>query len=300
MPLITKRSVIAFKVETTAGTAETLTATEAAFNAYESDAVPSVAMGLREGQSALSPLVAIAGQRIGTISFQTDLYTAPAWESMLGACGLQETADVWTPSTVSTDWKTATIAKYKDGKVYRIKGAMGTATMQLRAGLVTRILWVFTGAIDVWGTDATILAPTYPLTAASAPRWASSTLTWGGIAGAVSSIDIALNNQVAMLEDPTTAAGVYRGWIGSRAIGGTADPEEALAATRDDFGNWLTPTEIALAIAYGSMSISVPKLQWTNLPTGDRNGAAILNATWQANRSAVGGDDEISIDLTTA
>lgn len=300
MPLLRKRSVIAYKVEGTPGTAESLTAAEGAFNAYNVQVTPSITMNLREGQSALSPLLAIAGPRSATIAYEVDLYTAPAWESMLGACGLYEaSADIWTPSTVTSNWKWATVGWYMDGRFYSIKGAMGTATFQFRAGSVSRVRFEFTGPVSAWGTDVAIIAPTSPLTAASAPRWASSTLTWGGIAGAVSTLDIALNNQVTLLEDPTNATGFSRAWIASRAIGGTCDPEEALAATRDDMGNWLGATEIALSIAYGTMSFSVPKLQWTNLPTGERNGVSVLNATWQANRSAAAGDDELSIDLST-
>jgi hypothetical protein len=302
MPLLPKRSCIAFKIETTAGTAETLTAAEAAFNAYEHSAVPNVPMGLRQGQLAYSGLLAIPGTRSATISFQTDLYTAPGWESMLGACGLVEgSADIWTVSSVTTNLKTATIARYKDGKVYRIKGAMGTFSMQFRPGQVTRVLWTFTGVIDAWGTDATLLDPTLPLTAASAPRFASATTTVGGNALYFGALDINLNNTITLLEDGGTgAAGFYRAWISDRLVGGSIDPEEALAATRNDHGFWLTPTEQALSLAYASMSISIPKLQYLTMPDGDRNGAAVLNATWQANRSGTAGDDELVIDLSTA
>lgn len=301
MPLHPKRACIAFKIETTAGTAETLTAAEAAFNAYEHSAVPNVPMGTRQGQLTFAGLLAIPGTRSATISFQTDLYTAPGWESMLGACGLVEgTADVWTVSSTTTNFKTATVARYMDGKVYRIKGAMGTFTLQFRPGQVTRVLWTFTGVIDTWGSDDTLLAPTLPLTAASAPRFASATTTVGGVALYFGALDVNLGNTITLLEDGGTgAAGFYRAWIQERLVNGTIDHEEALAATRDDFSFWLTPTEKALSLAYGSMSVSIPKLQYTNLPQGERNGAAILNATWQANRSASAGDDELVIDLST-
>lgn len=307
MPLLTKRSVIAVAVESTAGTAETLDATDAAFNAYNATATPGISLGTREGQSAMSMLLGIPGAYIGTITYETDLYTAPGWEPHLACAGLVEgagsAADIWTVTTVSSNWKTATVAQYKDGKVYELMGAMCNIELIFVAGQVTKVRWTWTGAINHagsrWGRDATILAPTYPLTAASAPRWASaSALTIGGAAFKVANLTYNLNNQVTMLEDPTTAAGVYRAWIGSRAVGGTMDPEEELHATRADFTNWLTPTEVALVNTYASMSISVPKLQWVSLPTGDRNGAAILNATWQANRSAAAGDDEFVIDLS--
>jgi len=306
MPLLTKRSVIAVAIEGTAGTGETLDATDAAFNAYNAASVPNVPMGEREGQSAMSPLAAIAGGYLATISYETDLYTAPGWEAHLQCAGLVEgagtSADIWTVSTVSSNWKTATVAQYKDGQVYEIIGAMCNVELVLTAGQVAKLRWTWTGAANVagarWGKAATILAPTYPLTAASAPRWSASTLTLGGAAILVSSITINLNNQITMLEDPTKAAGFGRAWIGSRKVGGTMDPEEALSGTRDDFGIWFASTQQALSIAYGSMSISIPKLQFMNLPTGDRSGASILNATWQANRSAVGGDDEFVLDLS--
>lgn len=300
MTMRRSRSVMAVKIEGTAGTAESLTNAEGAFNAYDAEATPNISMSLREGQGTPSPLLAIPGLRMGQIRYETDFYTAPAWEAHLAAAGLKEgSADVWAPSSVAADQKTATVGRYLDGKVYRLKGAMADILIMLRAGVPTRMRWLWTGPIDVWGTDAALLTPTYPLTAASTPRWAASTLTLGGVAIKVSAIDIGLNNQIAPLEDATVAAGAYRGWIASRAIGGTMDPEEELAATRDDHGNWLTPTELALSIAYATTSISIPKLQFINLPQGERSGASVLNATFQANRNAVAGDDEISFDLST-
>jgi len=301
MPLHPKRSCIAFKIEGTPGTAETLTAAEAAFNAYEHSAVANVPMGIREGQLAFSGLLAIPGTRSATMSFQTDLYTAPAWESMLGACGMtQGSPDIWTANSASANMSTATIARYMDGKVYRMKGAMGTFSLQFRPGQVTRVLWTFTGVIDSWGSDATLLAPTLPLTAASAPRYASSTTTVGAVTLFFGALDINKNNTVTLLEDGgTTANGLYRAWLQDGIVGGSIDHEEALASARDDFSFWLTPTEKALSIAYASMSVSIPNLQYLNLPQGVRNGASVLNATWQANRAASAGDDELVIDLST-
>lgn len=304
MPLHSKQTVVAVAIETTAGTGETLDAGDGAFNAYNAEAVPNITMSEREGQNALSPLLAVPGGYLGTISYNVDLYTQAAWADTHFPCaGLVEgsgsSADIWTITSVTTNYKTATVAVYKNGKVYELIGAMCNIEFPFTSGQICQPRVTWTGIINHagtrWGKDATILTPTFVLTAP--PRWSSATLTLGGAAILPSNLTINLNNQITVLEDPTKAAGFGRAWIASRKVGGTMDPEEALAATRDDFGNWLTPTQLALVNTFGSMSFSVPKLQLMNLPTGDRSGAAIVNATWQANRSAAAGDDELVIDL---
>ena len=147
-------------------------------------------------------------------------------------------------------------------------------------------------------TDATILSPTFPTATSAAPRWAgASALTLGSQTLLVSQMDIAVTNEVSLLEDPTDTSGFLRAWIGSRSVGGMMDPQEELVASWDAHGKGLASTQEALTNTYGSMSISLPKVQMSVPGPGERSGVSALQVEFMAARSAAAGDDEISIDL---
>ncbi len=298
MPLVHKMSVLAAAIEAEVGTAETLDATDAAFNVFNAELSPNVDVPDREGQTTLSRLVGVAGALGGRCTFEVELYQSAAWAPiLLPACGMKATSSTWTPSSTTSDWKTLTIGRYVNGKLRRLTGAMGTATLNFQVGLPVRVAFEFTG-IYAGASSATILTPTYPLTLP--PRWAGSTLTVGAYGPKLSTLSVGLNNTVTLLEDATKSFGYHRAMITDRAVGGQMNPEDELVATYDADTAWLASTQAALSIAFGSMSLSVPKLQWTNAQPLDRGGVAALTLDWRAARSAAAGDDELSLNLSTA
>ena len=87
MPLLKKIQTIAAKVEATIGTAETLTASEGVFNAYDIDIQGDIQVEEREGQAGFDMLPGVAGTRKGTMTFKTDIEwdgsaTVPVWSSV--------------------------------------------------------------------------------------------------------------------------------------------------------------------------------------------------------------------------
>lgn len=298
MPLIAKKSVLAAKIETTAGTAIAVTASDAAFNAYNVSVLPEIGVDVREGQSAMSKLVGIPTGHRGTCSFEVDLADSAAWaDILLPACGLLETTSTWAPSTVSTNFKTLTVARYLDGRKYFLAGVMLNAEIRFVTGQPVRVL--FTG-VGVWQApiDATILAPTYPLGAAIAPAFKGSTMTIGAYVPRILNFTFNLNNEVTLLEDATAAGGYLRAWIADRAVGGTIDPEADLVATYDTDGIQLAATEQAFSLAYATtVTLAMPKMQFVGVPLGERGGAVTNEIEWRANRSAAAGDDEFSLEI---
>ena len=98
MTMLKRKRVFAAKIEATPGTAESLTNTEGAFNAYNVMAQATIAMEEREGQGGFNYLSAVPGAYGGTLSFRTDLgwdgtSTEPTWASvLLPACGWVDTS----------------------------------------------------------------------------------------------------------------------------------------------------------------------------------------------------------------
>ncbi|QNN23529.1 hypothetical protein HED60_15010 [Planctomycetales bacterium ZRK34] len=300
MPLNRRRSIVAAKIESAVGTPETLAAADAAWNAYNAEMTPDITTNKREGQGSFSQLVAVPAGRMARMTFETDLYVSAAWAStLLPACGFTGTSGgVWTPSSDSSDWSTITLGRWIEGKLFTMAGCMGTFSLVYNSGQATRVRWEFMG---VWQgpSDTAMIAPSYPLGASAAPRFAGATLTYGGSAvWKLSTMTVAINNEVVVQEDPVAAAAYYRGWITGRNAEVTLDPEEVLVASHDAHGIWVAQTEAALVATYAStLSLQVPKLQYINVQPGNRKEVSVHQLTCQCNRNVAAGDDELSLTI---
>ncbi len=304
--LLRRISSLGAKVESTKGTAETITATEAVFNVYNVNIIPDITINRREGQTSLSQLAAIPGGRMGRITFETDLVGKgssgrPDWASVfLSGCGFVDSTGTFSPTSNYSTQTSVTFAHYINGKRFLISGAMGNFTINLASGNHGTVAFDFLGC---WGgvTDATILDPTEPTTLP--PRFASGTLTRGGVALLTSNVTISSGNTLELRPDAATASGYAACAITARNATVTMDPEDDLVATRDDYGSLLAGTEAALSIVVGAsanntMTIAAPKLQFTGITPGDRNGILVNQATYQCNRSASTGNDDLTIAFT--
>lgn len=310
MTLVTRKRVLAAKVETTIGTAISISATDAAFNVNDLKMDPVITFDEREGQAGFSHRTGTLGARMGRCTFWTDLVggaTIPAlWATFMPACGFVDTADVFAPvsapPTASGGVKTLTMGCYIDGIKKALRGAMGNCRIEFTAGQPARMFWDFMG---IWETvaDVPILAPDYP--DYSPLRFASSALAIDS-AGTpytprVSKLTLDFGNQVQMLEDSTDVSGYRHAIIVGRRVNGTMDPEAELVATRDWYGLWLSLTEKSLSWTLGTtgnqVQFALPKVQHRNIQESDRNKVYAEQIEWQANRSADAGDDELTLTV---
>lgn len=305
MTLLKRKRVLAAKVETAIGTAESLTASEGAFNAYNLMIQPQITNEQREGQGAFNHLASVPGARRGVATFRTDLgwdgtTTLPTWATvLLPACGFVESSQVFTPRSEApgSNVKTLTIGDYVDGVFKSIAGAVGDFQLVMPSGRMAYIDWTFTG---VWQapTDVALIAPTYPT--ASPIRFADATMTYNSVAQKVESTTLAAGNEVILREDPSTAAGFISGLITNRAPRVTANPEAVLVATQDRFGAWIAATESALAFTLkgpsdSTITISCPKAQINNDQEGDRGRMVTDEIEWTCNKNGTTNDEEVSI-----
>jgi len=296
-PLLTRRRIIAAKAEGTPGTAETLTASEAEFNAFDVKINPNIEMVERPGQSALSPLPSVIAGKGGQVTFKTDLTANGNLDVFLLACAMAADGTVYTPASEST--ATITIGIYEDGLFKRLRGCMGTFVITLESGKPGSVEFTFTGIWDA-PTDVELIAPDYPTYIP--PRFAGSTLTIGSWTPKVATLTIDRGNEVILREDETDSSGYIAAHVTAWKIVGSLDPEAALVATNDPHGDWIASTEAALVVVVGAsgtdiIEIDAPKLQFANVQEGDRNGIQTDELEFQLNRSADAGDDELSITL---
>ncbi|MBX3435549.1 MAG: hypothetical protein KF847_19705 [Pirellulales bacterium] len=305
--LLRRRRLIAAKIETVPGVAESLAGADAAFNAANVIAQPNVEFNDREGQAGFSSLSGVMGARSGQVTFDIELATDgsggnPGWATtFLPACGVVNPASTtWSPRSMgpggSGQPKTITIATYIDGVRKLLRGCMGNAVFDFTDGKPAKVSFTFTGIWDS-PTDVALLAPTYP--AVRPIRMMGATITADATAlPPVQQFTLDLGNEVQMREDAANPSGYAHAVIVARNVRGSVNPEEKLVATRDIYGDWLAMTERSLLFQVGNTNnqivVAVPKWQARNVQESERNGLVVADIEWQANRSASAGDDEIT------
>lgn len=293
MPLLRRKAVFAAKVETTPGTAESLTAAEGVFNARDFIIQPSIAMTRREGQGGFNYLPSIPEGMMGTCTIVHDLtYNGtdiPTWASvLLPACGWVDSAGTFSPKTEApgSNVKTLTIGHYKDGKRAMLSGAMGTFTITCPTGKVAYITFTFTGKYSSNETDTALIAPTYPT--ATPLRFAAGALTWNSVALCTSNVTVDAGNSVIMREcvNASDRSGYVTALVTNRAPVITADPESVLVTSQDRDAKWLTWTPEAFSMQIGaagsSITIAAPEAQLENKQQGNRSDLMTDDLTWLA------------------
>lgn len=301
-PLPTRRRILGFKVETTVGTAEVPTATDAVTNCYNVELQSDAEVEERDGQGSFSPLPAVPGPSKGTLKFKTDIIggaSLPPWmATLMAGCAWGATSLVIKPETNMPGVgkvKSLTFYSWQAGMLKTLYGAMGDAILNFPAGKKAFIEWTFQGIYDVL-PDAALPTPTFVTTAPL--KMESSGIAIGSFTPRISLLQIMLGNDVQMREDGTTG-GYLNAYVAKRRMTVKIDPESSLVANNDVWSQFRTRAEQALSFALGTtgnaIAVSIPKLQFTKLPEGDRNGLQVDQIEAQCNRSASAGDDECTI-----
>jgi hypothetical protein len=310
MTLLKRKRVLAAKIETTVGTAISLTGSDASFNAYDIMIQPEIEVEEREGQGGFGMLSSVVGGYKGKATFKIDAgwdgtSTEPAWaDTFLSGCGLVKTGQVFTPRSEApgSNVKTLTIGAYCDGVFKSICGAAGTFKLVCPTGRMAYFEFEFQG-IWVPPTDVAILSPTYPT--ALPLRYATSTTTFISTALCVENLTLDCGNEITMRECASTVSGYHSAIITSRNPKVTGNPEAKLIATRDPNGQFLAMTEGALTWGLDGpttavLTIAAPKAQLISVQEADRNNLVTDDLEWQLNRNGSTADEEFSMTFTAA
>ncbi len=303
-PMLSRRRIVSAVVESTPGTAVTLTAAGAAMNCYDATCQPEIEFDEREAQSSFSPLPSTVGGYGGSLTFKTDLIgnsTLPLWAStLLPACGLVATSSVFGPVTNPPGVggvTTVTIGLFEDGILKSLRGAMGNMKIDFEAGKSTKAEFEFKG---VWVPPvvASLVTPTYPT--ARPIRFASAGLALGSFTPQLQKLSINLGNEIQLREDANDPSGYASAIIAGRRITGSMDPQSVLPSSFDTYGTWLAMTTGALGWSMGAtgngMAFAMPYCQLVKVQEADRNKVQTDNVDFLAVGSA--GDDEFSITFT--
>lgn len=306
MSLLSRRKVLAAKIESTSGTAESLAASEGAYNVFDFEMQPAIGMTDRPGQGGFGSLAAISELRTGSVSFKTEIYGdgaggVPAWAStFLPACGWTNSAGTFSPKSEApgTNVKTITIGMFIDGMYKVLRGCAGTARFVFETGVRAHVEWSFQG---VWQavTSSSLIAPTYPTILPL--RTVNTTFTYDSWSPCWSNLTIDMGNTIYLRPCQTNAdeSGLKGAIITDRRVTGQFDPESVATGTYNYYNKWITHSEASLSVdlenSTDKITLAAPKTQIVNIQQGDRNGILIENISFQCNRSAAAGNDELTI-----
>ncbi len=303
-PLLTRKKVLAIKLEGTKGTAETtglsnLMVWDASINrtdAFVERKYSSKHLGHTE------PGV-FERMYPGTCSFKTELTCSSAdylaaLKIPLQCCGLLLNAKTFTPiSTVSgaSEQKCCTIFLYEDGRLKSLYGAMGNFNMTVDSGRVI-LEFEFNGIYD---TVAAKSLPAYTYNVAKGLSWSGSTFTFGTAAGLISTFNFSPNNVVV----PRMNGGAIAHYmISDRDPTMTFDIESELPGTYNIYSIMEAHTTQALSLVMSDgvnkITLAGGKVQLKDANSGDREG--ILTDDVTAIFTATNGDDEFSLVAAAA
>ena len=314
MPLLTRKTWLIAKIESTEGTDPTpvggsnaIQVTSVDITPIESDTIQADAMQGFLGNSTRGTV--LANKRV-SVSFSTELSgsgaagTAPAYGPLLKSCGLSETVASSTSVTyapVSASFSSCTIYCFYDETRHKITGARGTVTFNLVAGQIASADFQFVGIYNA--PDSTDMSGTWTLANQAAGLEVNdtniTTATFHGVASQrLESFDLALNNEVVYKETVSSKQSL----IVNRAPGGTAVIEALDTATTDYFAKAVAVATGATDVILGASAGNIVRLKAdqtdiTGVSYGDTNGVRSLNVPYLA-LPTTAGNNEISLIYT--
>ena len=314
MPLLTRKTWLLAKIESTEGTDPTpvggsnaIQVTSVDITPIESDTIQADAMQGFLGNSTRGTV--LANKRV-SVSFSTELSgagaagTAPGYGPLLKSCGLSETVVSSTSVTyapVSASFSSCTIYCFYDLTRHKITGARGTVTFNLVAGQIASADFQFVGIYNA--PDSTDMSGTWTLANQAAGLEVNdtniTTATFHGVASQrIESFDLALNNEVVYKETVSSKQSL----IVNRAPGGTAVIEALDTATTDYFAKAVAVSTGATDIILGASAGNIVRLKAdqtdiTGVSYGDTNGVRSLNVPYLA-LPTTAGNNEISLIYT--
>jgi hypothetical protein len=306
-PLITRRRLVLVGLETDRGTGVT---PDVGLLPFEPKITP--ALDYLQSKPALGSGGAYAGEqgiRVGKFTCRAEVRgngnsgspaLDPGIEVLLLCCGLQLDGGVLRPQSIVAEQKTCTVWCYEDGRLKKLIGCAGDASLEAEVGKPMMVTFDVSG---IWQTPTDESLPAPSIGAVRPPRFAASVLTLTPNGGSpftprVNRFSLKLGNVVSPREDAAVAAGVLHYSVADRDPQITIDPEAVLVGEQPFYTQLEAGTLIAVSCAIGlvagnQVTIAAPFAQHRQIADGDRGGKATDEITLQCTFDE--GDDDITI-----
>lgn len=224
---------------------------------------------------------------------------APAYGSLLRACGLAEVIDVGVDvqySPVSSAFEAVSIYFNADGVNHVLLGARGTFTLNLTPRQIPRFAFSFTGLL---GTVSDTALPTVDLSAFVKPlpvNKANTTFSLHGLAGACEGVTMDITNDI----QPRFLIGHESIQQVDRMMTGSAVMEAVSLATKNWFAIADAHTTGVLAAQHGATAGNIVKFDAPAVQIGRPNYGEtqkIINNTLPLMFTTQAGNDEFLITV---
>lgn len=322
MPVMSNsKRMMAMKLETTSGTAETLVNADCDLHFFDITVDAEIEHWVNQLATgrhsfAVSPM----GKRKITIGAKhamrlgASVAVAPKLSKAFKACGQTETvvavtSVAWTPDALKDegDGITATIKVYYvansgNSVIVTAKGCMGNAVVSMDdLGQPLVASFTFTGAF-VGITDGAALTVTSPDTSIP-PAIIGSAVTTAAVPQQIAKFTLDFGNQVELDYDPAETTGYSAAYIAKRIPKIMMDPKMKLLSVDAHYTRWSAGTEAAISVATAGVSsmkfvVAAPKGQLVGNKMGDRNEAGIFDQEYELHENA--GNDSHSISQVAA
>lgn len=244
-----------------------------------------------------------------TLSFDVELVgggaagTPPHFGALLRACGLAETINVGVSAVydpVSSGQESAALYSNGDGRLHKMLGGMGTASLKLSGAQLPMIGFQMSGLFGL-ATDTAIPAGVAAVLKAlpqsiEVNKVNTPTFTLGGYSPVIESIQIDLGNKVVFRDRPNAAKIA----LTDRLAGGQIQFELPTVAAKDFLSDAKAGTLMPLQIIHGTVAgnivqIGAPKVQLISPTYTTVEDIAHFSA--QLNIVRDNGDDELKLTV---
>ncbi len=192
---------------------------------------------------------------------------------------------LYKPTSDPADAESLTLYAYKDGKLIKMVGCRGTASLELAAGGLGRLKFEFMG-LFVSETDAAV--PSGIATPSVVPpTWKGGKFQIDRSPFALNTLQLGFGVQLTMPGNPNTSEGFDYAVGVSRDMSGSIDPLDTLVATADTMNDFRNGTRRIILAQWGTVAgnrfmLTVPTGQYTQLGDQEREGLAVRQLGFKA------------------
>jgi hypothetical protein len=311
MPLLSRKRLILAKTETTYGTDPTPTGAADAILVRNLEITPLQADTVT--RDLIRPYLGNSDQLLAQtrveVTFEVELAgsgaagTAPAYGSVLKACGLAETVVATTSVTyapVSASFSSVTLYFFNDGIRHKVTGCRGTFELSAEVGQIPTISFTMTGIYND-PTDTATPTPTYANQAAPLifKNGNTSNFSIFSYSGCLQSLSFQMANEV-----------VYRELVGctkeslivNRAPAGDVVIEAPTITAKDFFSIATGSSTGSITFQHGAtagniVTFTTAQSDIANPSYSDQDGIQMLNLPYVAVPTSAG-NDELSLAYT--
>jgi hypothetical protein len=283
MTLLSRVSLLAVKVETTPGVAETTSAADAAYNFMDAEMNGDIPVSTRPIQGSFRKLPGVPGARAAECTFSLELTGngaagVPGWATvLLAGCGIVNSTGTLTPRSEGpgANVKTLTMRLYENGRYKSMSGAVGNVQFVITPGQSIMMNFTFRGK---WRgvVDDAMPTPTYPTIFPIRASSSDGLFTINSVAQSFATATFDVGNQIELRTSIADETGIAHGIITDRSPTWTIDPESRLVAANPVFGDWVAATTRALSFKANDgadeVTFAAPAVQKITVGNGDRNG----------------------------